>query len=865
MNVEQACRFRLDEGYSVFAKSPGILPVHEAALGNIFNSAMNNMFPQIGDSILSCTVEDANAYFARNTLRTDIHGRKTMFTHSYIFSAADYARMMEQDPMAILGVEMDTMLEIQSDGVQMPTLAAPEATASVQPVPALLEKYGLTPARYALLLLGAYQAITDNRSLQLVTSLPLRETAPMVREIILCILDGLLPAFKSKISFSTGPDTRMKISVISTENTSSISGPLLFGVDNDRYTNIAPRDEITAMVFSGLAAISGEDRKALLQKMQSWLESVVNLQEGVALALICAAYCMSSGMELDQNTLVTIFSTIAGAAGIAVPVKNTLLTGLVCKLNESENLDAVPMSVITDWYIGESSAEYRQEANTSMTKASEELCVALANYVFTMGPSTNASLYIKSLLSWIPADSPYLTDELKTHIVLWILRENETDYINVATELMESFSKGQQSALAQGILDNSRDRSLTQAEMAMLSNALNAIAGNGLRLPAEYESLLDAQSANYTADLNKSALLYLFRDRLAAVSPEEGLALLNYLRTTCPTFFPNVLIFLERGNAPAVWELYQTQECFREDPDIQTLVTLLQEKNTFNNPCGPFEKEAARHLEALIRADFTEKPAEMVHMSYYSDPIVPRWCKILEMLRLSDVMKAELKIRIAIIFWECVTMEQIYQNTRPLAEQVIMRLPETEDKLMLTLVCLELRKDLTNPASFIQLLNDPETPARQRAMLKEAANKMVFVLVNTKKFLSWDLLLLSAWQIGEKENGPDTKELQEIATRLDKLFEKKKLRVSMNIEDSAMLKDSKLRKSVAKLNIQSEVFQQLQDQIKPERGGLFGLFGGGDKKSDGKKAEDKKSGRGGPGGFNPADTRFGNDHKKGKK
>lgn len=184
MKMEQACRFRTDEaGYMVCARSQGLTADNENNLG-YFNSTMTSLFekdgsgPRMGQSILSYAVSEENGgrrdfLIAKSTMRSDIKGRASIFTHAYFMGLDEYARCMETDPSAIYGIDTGDMMTAQS-GSQLPpkeTVLRGGFELSV-----LREKYGLTDDRYALLLYNVYQAVAGGGSLALLTQLPLSQT-----------------------------------------------------------------------------------------------------------------------------------------------------------------------------------------------------------------------------------------------------------------------------------------------------------------------------------------------------------------------------------------------------------------------------------------------------------------------------------------------------------------------------------------------------------------------------------------------------------------------------------------------------------------------------------------------------------------
>jgi hypothetical protein len=311
-----------------------------------------------------------------------------------------------------------------------------------------------------------------------------------------------------------------------------------------------------------------------------------------------------------------------------------------------------------------------------------------------------------------------------------------------------------------------------------------------------------------------------------------------------------------------VWELYLTESCFTEGMDSQTLGTVLAENNTFENPGGPFEQRAAEKIGQLVCAAFAALDPDRYQMSYYADPIAKNWLAYVDALNLSAEVQAQLRIQVALCFWESIPMEMIYRNAYPIKKELAVELPEIEDKLLMACLCLELRENMKKPESFIRYLTKETISDRRREMLLEGARKMLFVLLNEEDFLSWDLALLSCWTVGEKESGPDPKALQELCESLDKLLGQKK-RIDTDADCSLLLGDDKLRKSVAKMNISSEAFQGLLEQIKPEKGGLFSFFKKPEKKPEDKKPEEKKPR--GKNFFDPTALDFGGDHRKDKK
>lgn len=850
MKAEQACRFRLDEGYCVFAQSPGVTPSQENALGDIFNSTMNSIFPAIGDSILSCATGPEDAFLARNTLRTDIHGRKTVFTHTYILPLAEYARLMQEDPTQILGVEITALLDNESPGAQV---SAQELTPTAQfaPIEALFAKYNLDKLRYGRLLLGAYLAITSNSSLQLVTNLSLEQSPAMVRELTLCILEGLLPILKGKVTFSTGADPRMNISVISTVNTSNPSGELLFGVEDDRYTNIRPRDELTELAFYSLAELSHEARAESAKKMQAWLSETTNIQEGLSLTLICTAFCMTSGMALGTDALLMLFRSIGNARGIPTDVANNLLTYLVQRMHQGEGCSTAALSIMAGRYLREDSSDaFRAAADQAFSVAPVEVCIALAEAIFKQEMTDRVRQMLRTLMRRIPTDDPGLNVELRVKLILWVLAENETEFIDYATVLMLGCPGSEYAKLALGVLESTREKVLTQAQDAILTKAVGYMAENKMSMPDPHIAILDSHSVHASEALTRSSLQYLFKVRLAKVDAEAGLALVDGIVEAYPAYGAAILEQLAAGANQAVWELYQTRRYLVEEISANEIFAVLQEHNRFNNPGGPFETRAAACWKPRMLDEFKAIPAEAGSALAYSQ-VADRCFQGTDMLNLSQDVKTELATTVARYFWDTVTMEQLYDNRDAIPQRLYENPELSTIKMVISFACQKLHLNCKSCTTLLDEIRAPETDPEMRAALITCAREMIPRVLLAHKFLSWDLVLCSCWKVTEKENGPDLKQFIERCVQLDQFFEEHKATPVIDVDASALLADEKLRKSVYKLNSNSPTFQALVEVIKPERTGFFSFLSGGKKDAPEKKEHPGKAKREKPGFFDP--------------
>lgn len=846
MRVEQACRFRLDEGYCIFAKSAGLQPAQEIALGDAFNSTMNTIFPKLGASILSCTPGKNDAFLARNTLRTDVLGRKTIFTHAYILSAEEYTRCMEENPEILLSVPMEQMLDAQTPEAQMSQLELQMPEEGQWSLEALFEKYNLTPERYGRLLMGAYEAMTSNASLRLKTNLPLERTEQLVKEMTYCILDGLLPVLKGKVSFSSGADTRMKISVIPAGDTAIQSSDIVFGVEEDRYTNIRPKDEVSALAFRALGSASHTERRQVLEKMQYWLNEVTNVQEGLSVMLVSAAYCMSSGRELSQDMSLMLFRSITSAGkGFSNLVINGLLTGLVKQMNAQGSCSSQALSLIAGWYLKDSSAGYREEADLTFATAPVDICAALVQAVFLQTMTDNVRQLLRVLLKRIPPESGALPEDVQDQVILWILAENVEEFSQYATILMSIYGKDQMVRLAQGVLAGASGRKLTASEDIVLAKALRTLTEAGVCLREDECAQLDSFSLYYSDELMNSALAYLFAVRLAGKTPEEGLKLLEVLAVQQPKYFAVIYDEMAGGtrNCALLWEHYQTKHCLRSGMNALELEQTCKTVNTFQNPGGLFEMRAAALWMALVEEDFSLY-TESAQLQYYVTVLIQRWAKDTLRLAISDKTKTWICNEIVKCFWKTIPFEKIFTNEFQLPE-FMHRVPaEGKQKYEVLNLCLGIHQEPTNTQRFIDLVCSETTDAAYRKELTYCARRLVGILLKKQAYLSWDLTLLSFWVQTEEGGTVDVNKLTAYCNALDQYFGKHNKKFRIEAEDSLLLKDEKLVKTICKLgNDVPGVLGQLIEQLKSRKKGLLqNLFGSGSsEKKPGFFASDEQS------------------------
>lgn len=280
MKLEQACRFRTDDaGYQICARSPGITGEHEREL-SYFNSTMSVLFsqsggqPRMGQSIVHYTRsedEEGGQFFilARNTMRSDIKGRASIFTHACFAPLDQYQKLVKQDPAAMFSLSVEPMLTAQTGESRMETLDTEQMPKRELSLSALREKYQLDDARYTRLLTLAWEALTEDASLCIDTVLPTEETETMVQELAFCVACGLLPDLRWKLTCCSAADTRAALCVASREGGKTMgTAELHFALENAVQEEENEReDAFIHAFFRRIASCPEEKRETLLKQV----------------------------------------------------------------------------------------------------------------------------------------------------------------------------------------------------------------------------------------------------------------------------------------------------------------------------------------------------------------------------------------------------------------------------------------------------------------------------------------------------------------------------------------------------------------------------------------------------------------------
>lgn len=800
MKVEQACRFRMDSGYGISARSPGFDAQQEKVLGEVFNDTMNSVFSEVGESVLSCTTRGQYVFWARSTLRTDIHSRTTIFTHSYVLPLRDYAVMMEQMPERLLSVPLDRLLNVQTGDGDMEAIEFPAADCQPLDPQALFEKYRLTPERYAILLQGAYEAITGNRTLNLFTTQSSEEQEVLVRELTLCILDGLLPSMKKMVTFSSGPDPRMRINVIRSKV--GLSGDaLIFGVEDDQFTSIRSRDPLRTQMFRELGRSNREQRKHYLEQIESCLSDMVNMDNCPSLQLIVVAY-LRRCTKLTPDTRLALFRNFGAAAGKTMDIKiaNQLLEELVQEMIDSGTMGTRELSLIAEWYLADSSEGFRNLADPLFEKASVDVCVALETAILKRTPvNPNGRRLLCLLVNTVDAGSAAITQELRSALMQWIVNEDISDLLFFCKASLARFSPRQMEKLVSETLKNTHGKVFSNVQTGIMKTAIENLTDNKVLLSNEDISRLDSHIPDYTDELMQAVVTYLFRVRVAQFDDvEQAVDLLIKLGNVSPKMKIRIEASLTYAKNPDIKECYQCRSLLPEDVELSAIPGLCKSYNTFNNPGGPFEQAIyKRWIKGIsqclqtYREDVPQAEATTI-----------RFLKDSTRMGLSNMMINKTRETIVKRFWGILTIESMMKYDRPISHEISTVSAsfahlDTEYRRRLMSICGRIKKTPEETHQLVKLLYDMTPNHADYSEIRKYLPWLMEKIIMDCHYMPLDLLLLRCDSDNRKFD-PDRmvdilKDIQ------DKLNRAKKPTPECDASASVFLgRNSELRRDIAK-------------------------------------------------------------------
>lgn len=827
MKLEQACRFRVETGYRICARSPGFTSQHEEEMGKIFNDTMNSLFGKVGQSIFTCAKgEQGDVFLSRCTLRSS-DGRTTMFTHVYLLTGEAYEQLMEQDSGAtVLSLPVESMLYTQPPSPQIEPIALILPTDSIPSLDQLREKYQLDDVRYAQLLQGVYRAITTSGSLCLHTTRPLNETLDMVRELAFCIAEGLLPMLKVHLTYSSATDARMKVCVSSSAGGQSVGKPNLhFAVEPNLSVPSAKPDFMADTFFLALAHASAAERHRLLDQMQRWLSDLSQDQVGTSLGMIVAAYYLSSSLPLRNEEAARLVSNILnGAKGTAANqlAINQVLTHLLHILHQGQ---ACPNTLpqLVERSLRFPSPDYDEAVRLMITLAPSNACANLIDALIHLENQSlpNIRPMVSALLGRISPEDDILSGPLGDALISWVLTYNVTALNQWAVYLAERRRPEQQKLLACHILEKTKETSLSTSGTELLLSLTRSLTRHSLSLDEPHSIMLDKQFPTLSPVGQNILLEHLLTVRLAQVS--KPVSLLQTLQAECPTLFDAVAKRLQdpASGYTRLWEAYQTAVLLPDGLDLIQLEAVCRRHNsstTFMGSGGPFEPRVVQlWLDCLKRelvpyTDALSRSEVLLH-AY----------QILEKLSLSRTLQKEIDAQAVSLFWKGIPYEKIFTLSLPMSGSfMISDNVETKKKIYVMRCVNEVLKDPYNTKEMQNLIffSGGRYSSAERDEFRKGLYGLTVLLIEEAHFFSWDLLLMRCYIQDENETEPSY-HCAMVAEDVAKMESQGIIPANLHapLSQSSMLQDDpELRKELKKVTGYKapRILQELNEELKSD-------------------------------------------------
>ena len=835
MKLEQACRFRTDSGYGICARSEGFTSDHEANMGSIFNDVMNPLFGKMGQQILACGAGGGDVFFARCTMRSDIKGRKTMFTNACVLPAQVYEQEMGSDPAFLLRFPTTRLMSYQPADGTMPPLEVPEG-AAIPGLTELREKYGLDQARYAELLLGGYRAMTGNGALCLRTKRAQEETEEAVIELACCVAAGLMPMLRGKLSFSSGQDARMHICMASADGGHAVKAPgSMFPLEAPGGTaSLRGVDELTANFFLALAGCDDVGRAQLLTDMQSWLATLSGAApEGVTLAMIVAAYYLSGQREYSGSDAARLLSSVlvgARSRDLQTAALDGVLTRLLERMIQEGTYPGNLIRALLDRYLVSESRAYCAAVRQVLALAEKEDLAELVAELLERPYGDRERDLLCGILEKMPPSAGILRKETVRQLISWVLANDVAQMLDYCADLLERYPAAEKKGAAEQILADA-GHGLKRAEQGLLNALLGGLIECRLTeqtcLAEGPRNILDGLYDRMGPDLQDTSLSYLMLVRLDECRDlTERVSELETLRRRAPALFELAWQKLQAGDEYRLLrESLQAAIRLTEAATRRDMMAACQAYNVFLQSTGPFEtkvfrlwtqqmgRELAAENSLSGRAELLKEDFELIRTTRITRE--SRWAIWTE-----DVAQ----------FWKRTSYQELLGSDCDIFYR-ICDFDETEirKKVKVWNCAKAMRKNGQNGRDILALMSKGELyTASELEEIQAALLLLAKGILAKQQFVAWDLLLLHCRQ----EEGEGTAyDLRKLVALVEEMDRERLLPRSMPAQSQHSLllaEDAALRKKLRRLAAGKDVrlLQKLAEELAPEKRDILGNITG---------------------------------------
>lgn len=817
MKFEQACRFRIQTGYAICAKTEGIRPGDEKKLGEVFNDVMNPLMPKTGNWVYTCTAKGDDVFFTLSTMRTDSSGRRSIFHHSYLCPQKEYASQMRSDPAFLLSLPIDQM-RTQNESAPLPPFEMDPTLKRPFHLQELREKYQLDNDRYALLLFLGYRAMTRGTSLCLRAE-PGQDPLTLVREFAYCLAEGLVPMLRGNITYSTAADLRQRICVQFPGSAVVGSGSSPFPVRPSTQTARVSMDPLSQKFFQQLAAATEEDRAIILDRIDRWL-SHVTTERYISASLIVTGYYLTCHQTIENKELLVLFRNLDNLLhnqASATPGLDETLCALMGHCLRAGVIPVAALGSLVEYVDYAQTSQYRELLWQLLAQAPVKEQLQLAADLATKSQSDRTDGVLFYLIQIISPEEIRRVPDLSVTLLHWLItRPTPPEGAStLAKGLLALLSTAELKQLVASLLDDGRAAGMTPLAEAVMGTALTQLIRSGNAAEACLDQphclLLD----QYWKDeaLQSILIQYFFLVRISqkgAVSSK--ISLLQEVQQRDAAWHGTLVEYLKKNPAcePGLLENYFEHLYLKRPWSHPELSAVCYRYNYFHNANGVFERTLQQKWTKESHTLFRNMAEAMVDPVKRKVPQVkPGWAikravewllnekyDILQ-LNVSEPTKQKLLSEDLRLFWGEIGFADIAWNAVFIPQSTFEGMPvEPNDRMALLQALQNCFPPRFDTQTICQLMHTPGLiPSEEMASVQEGIENLMLRLARKDQVLLVDLMLLACEGYDAKDKKLNQKfDLAQIFVDLED-FEKNQPfdfmgRLQISLQDSLLLQYS---------------------------------------------------------------------------
>ncbi len=320
MRYDQACRFSSTEsGYKIIARSDGFNENSAKNMTDAFNDTLNRLFGKMGQSAVSLTKSGNEIFFAKLTLRSDVKGRRTLFTNAVAIPVKVCRQALQKNPGWLMNLPYTDLISQQPSVQQMEKMEILDTAMDPESIEARIRQEFrlISQTAFTEFIRLVYEAVTTGSAVCLDTNIAPDATPELVIRYATLISLVLPKSLRQSITFSSLGDTRNMICVNSRGNGELLTtGKKVIHFpadpdDNREFDNgekkVGIQNGFKTMLnnfANELAKRNYSERQTFLSEIEYFANELSGTEMGcISSALLIIAYYIYKDDDNDFNTL----------------------------------------------------------------------------------------------------------------------------------------------------------------------------------------------------------------------------------------------------------------------------------------------------------------------------------------------------------------------------------------------------------------------------------------------------------------------------------------------------------------------------------------------------------------------------------